>query len=195
MWKNVPIIMLFALLVYFIIPESTMNRPPGILVYEAPLQKDLRHQKTFVQQEYFITPLAQFSLKARVLSKKWYRWKKDGKLVPLDLALGWGKMSDSSVLEKLKINQSGRKYYWSSKQIPIPENEISLCSANMHIIPANDFILSTLKKIRKGHIVRLSGFLVQIQDEKGRKWASSLTRQDVGKGACELVWVQNIHLE
>jgi hypothetical protein len=115
-------------------------------------------------------------------------------MVPLDLALGWGRMSDSSVLEKLKIDQARRKYFWRTNHLPIPKHEISLCSANMHIIPANDLVLSTLKKIRQGQIIRFSGYLVQIRDEAGRKWASSLTRKDVGPGSCELVWVEKIQL-
>ncbi len=194
MWKNIPIIVLVAILIYLLIPEGTVNHPPGNLAPNPPLQKNLSNQKIFIHKEYFVTPLAQFSLQARVLSKKWYRRRTDGKIVPLDLALGWGRMSDSAVLDRIKINQSGGKYYWRSKQLPIPKKEISVSSANMHIIPADDQVKQILKKLKKGHVLSFSGYLVKIRDKKGRRWASSLTRTDVGNGACELVWVEKIKL-
>ena len=194
-WKNIPVILLIIVLVYLIIPESKIDHPAGVLVPNPPLQKNLKNQKSFFHYKYSVTPLAQFSLKARVLSKKWYRWGKDSKMVPLDLALGWGKMSDSSILEKIKISQSGRKYYWRSKRMPIPKKEISTCSANMHIIPADEQVLKSLKKIKKGHVLNCKGYLVKIRDQKGRRWASSLTRKDVGNGACELVWIEEVELQ
>ncbi|MBC8184834.1 hypothetical protein H8E88_27385 [candidate division KSB1 bacterium] len=194
MWKNIPIIVLVVIIIYLLIPESTISHPPGKVAPSPPSQKNLTNQKTFIHKEYFVTPLAQFSLQARVLSKKWYRWRSDSKIVPLDLALGWGRMSDSAVLDRIKINQSGRKYYWKSKQLPIPKKEISTSSANMHIIPANDQVKQILKKIKKGHVLSLSGYLVKIRDKNGRRWASSLTRTDVGNGACELVWIEKIKL-
>jgi len=194
MWKNIPIIVLVAILIYLLIPESKIKHKPGAKAPNPPSQQNLINQKLFVHKDYFITPLAQFSLRARVLSKKWYHWGSDSKIVPLDLALGWGRMSDSAVLEKIKIRQSGRKYCWKSKKMPILKKEISTHSANMHIIPANEQVLQILKQIKKGHVLSFSGYLVKMRDKDGRKWASSLTRNDVGNGACELVWIEKIKL-
>ena len=78
--------------------------------------------------------------------------------------------------------------------MPIPQKEISTNSANMHIIAANEQVLQKLKKIKKGHVLSFTGYLVKIRSKSGKKWASSLTRGDVGNGACELVWVEQINL-
>jgi hypothetical protein len=194
MRKNIPIIVLVVIIIYLLIPESKIKHNPGTLAPNPPSQQNLSNQKSFFFKEYFVTPLAQFSLRARVLSKEWYRWASESKIVPLDLALGWGRMSDSAVLEKIKIWQSNRKYYWKSKHMPIPQKEISTNSANMHIIAANEQVLQKLKKIKKGHVLSFTGYLVKIRSKSGKKWASSLTRGDVGNGACELVWVEQINL-
>ena len=58
--------------------------------------------------------------------------------MPEDLALGWGRMSDSDVLAKIDITQSGRFYYWHVDDFPIPRREIETSSANMHMIPSDD---------------------------------------------------------
>jgi hypothetical protein len=65
-------------------------------------------------------------------------------------------------------------------------------SANMHIVPAADPIEHELMKIRKGHVVRPGGYLIQATAPDGWRWRSSLTRRDTGGGACEIVLVNRI---
>jgi hypothetical protein len=134
--------------------------------------------------------LANFEIRARVLSSERYRWDAGAKLSPIDLALGWGRMSDSAVLESITIGQSDRWYHWRvSSQPPIPMEEIISNSANMHIIPATPGVERTLKDLRVGQVVNLKGWLVRIEGPGGFRWTSSTTRTDTGDGSCELVWV------
>ena len=77
-------------------------------------------------------------------------------------------------------------------EFPIPRREIETQSANMHMIPADDAIASTLKSIKSGQVVKIKGFLVRADAKDGWHWKSSLTREDTGNGACELVYVKAI---
>ena len=71
-----------------------------------------------------------------VLSSESYHFEAESELVPTDLALGWGPMSDSSVLKRLHITQSGRWYEYTYRlPPPIPIAEIVSHSASMHLIP------------------------------------------------------------
>lgn len=72
----------------------------------------------YQQGKYELEALANFDIEARVLSKENYYADRESELVPVDLALGWGAMSDSSVLEKLSISQSGRFYFYRWKNEP-----------------------------------------------------------------------------
>jgi hypothetical protein len=36
------------------------------------------------------------------------------------------------------------------------------------------------------------GYLVEVRGRDGFRWRSSLTREDTGNGACELVWVEKL---
>ena len=85
-------------------------RESGVLVAEAPVQRDLGHAAAFRIKDFTITPLADFSITARVLSRADYRFDPSAALSPTDLALGWKRMSDSAVLAKLDIEQSSRWY-------------------------------------------------------------------------------------
>jgi hypothetical protein len=170
-----------------------VKQPPGVLAPDAPLQENLADDAPLLQRgDVTLTPRAYFVVTARVLSRDDYSVGADAKLIPEDLALGWGRMSDSAVLADVEITQSGRFYYWHVKAFPIPRREIETSSANMHMIPADAGVKRELEKIRKGQVVHIEGFLVDASRKDGWRWKTSMTRDDVGAGACELVYVESI---
>lgn len=163
---------------------------PGIIAPEAPLQEPVT-AAPFDWSGYRITPLASFEIEARVLGTESYRLDRGAKLVPIDLALGWGPMSDERVLEHVAIRQGNRFYLWSVNQFPIPEGEIIAHSANMHLIPSSEAIKRQIKALRVGQVVSVRGYLVRVDAPDRWIWQSSLSRTDTGDGACELVWVES----
>jgi hypothetical protein len=190
-WK----LILFIALVSYGAYHSYSNRPVshgnGIIASQQPIQHSSK-QQGFTHNGYHITPLEDFSIEARVLAAKDYTFGREAELSPVDLALGWGKMSDEAVLKDIKISQSNRFYYWRVDAFPIPRKEIELQSANMHMIPADSQVESTLKSVRPGQIVRFAGYLIEAKADDGWHWKSSLTREDTGAGACELVFVKSL---
>ena len=62
----------------------------------------------------------------------------------------------------------------------------------MHLIPATPEVASTLAGLKEGQHIRLSGQLVRVDGDDGYRWASSLSREDTGDGACELIWVEQL---
>ncbi len=175
--------------------SSEVSFGPGIMVSELPQQEKMDSPVSFSFGEYHVTEIATFKIKAKVLSKKNYRLGREADLAPLDLALGWGSMSDESVLENIKISQSGRFYRWRVDSFPIPRKDIEIQSANMHLIPANDSVERLMGKVRKGDIIEISGSLVNVKAmDDNWYWTSSLTRNDTGNGACELIFVKDIDI-
>lgn len=172
-----------------------ITHPPGVLVAEAPLQQPLDEAPAPLRKgDVTIKPLARFALTARVLGRADYRWDELARLVPVDLALGWGRMSDSDVLDQMHITQSGRFYLWQVSRFPIPEREIIESSANMHLIAADDATGRAIKRTRVGDVVSFDGYLVEADWPNGARTVSSLTRSDSGAGACEIVWVENFSI-
>lgn len=168
---------------------------PGVMAPAEPQQQML--QTPIIQQvdAYQLTELASFNITAKVLAKKNYSFDRGAQLSPTDLALGWGRMSDETVLEQIKISQSGRFYFWRVAALPIPQREIETHSANMHVIPENISVKHALGKVRPGDIVEMSGSLVNVLSTDNQwRWRSSLTREDTGSGACELIWVKSLRI-
>jgi hypothetical protein len=169
-----------------------LHPAPGILAPEDPVQGPPSSAEAWEFKDHRFVPLASFELRARVLATERYRFDRAAELAPVDLALGWGRMSDSSVLDCLKIWQDGRWYYWSTPSFPIPAGEISSHSANMHMIPSNAFVKRQLLAVRVGQVIHLRGQLIRAEGRDRWTWASSLSRQDSGDGACEVIWVESL---
>lgn len=167
-----------------------VTTPPGILVKDLPIQIDRNDKTIYTHGDYTLAALADFEITARVLSKQIYQWDAGADLVPVDLALGWGPMSDATVLAALTISQNGRfyRYRWQNAP-PIPAQDIVRHSANMHLIPTSKAIEKKIRRARPGQIIEIKGQLVEAQRADGFRWRSSLTREDSGNGACELVRV------
>jgi hypothetical protein len=177
--------------------SSDVPQPPGVLARSDPQQVDIV-PRVWTRGDARFTAVAQFDVRARVLSTNHYSFDRQAALSPVDFALGWGRMSDSGVLADMKISQSGRFYFWGPRfghSLPIPKTEVISHSANMHMIPANDDVKKRLLDVRTGEIVTITGFLVQVNRPNGWTWKTSLSRTDTGAGACELVWVELVYVE
>jgi hypothetical protein len=164
---------------------------------DEPIQSPLKIEMPPVSMgNYQIYPQARYDIKALVLAKKNYAMSEAGDIAPVDLALGWGAMSNPVPLKLLNISQSGRFYYYRWKNAPpIAPNEIVNSSANTHIIPANDTVKEALKRVKSGSIVHMKGYLVNVHGDNNYYWNSSMTRNDSGDGACELFYVESLNIE
>lgn len=145
-------------------------------------------------EDYRVTALETFSIEARVLGREDYRFDHGARISPTDLALGWGPMADLELTREIQIRQGNRWYYWRTETFPIPRREIERNSANMHMIPANTEVAHVLGRVKTGQLIRLSGQLVRVDGDNGFQWVSSLTREDTGNGACELIWVEQLQI-
>ena len=176
--------------------DGGIPRPPGELAPDDPVQENVNDGPHWQIGGYDLRGLASIAVDARVLSAEHYGRDRESELAPVDLALGWGPMSSNEVIDALSIGQGSRFYHWSwSGHPPIPPAEISKHSANMHMIPADDDVRSTLLAARRGNLVHLRGWLIEVKSPDGWRWRSSLSRGDTGGGACEVVLVESLSLE
>src|SRR5450432_1902736 len=175
--------------------NAPLTYPPGVLIASEPLQTDATPNDTpFEDGKFHLKPLAHFALDARVLHQKIYRYDRQAALAPVDLAVGWGPMSDQAVLNQLEISQSARFFWYEwQHQPPLAPEEIVAHATNLHLIPASKALRAKCKSLHAGELIHLSGLLVEATGPDIGTWRSSLTRTDTGNGACELIWVEEIH--
>lgn len=168
--------------------------PPRVAAGEDPLQSEVPADLApFALPAATLTPLAGFSVEARVLSREDYDSGREAELSPTDLALGWRRMAEDAVIDALSIRQSSRWYHYRWRdQPPLDPAEIARSSANMHMIPASEAVASALAEVGRDDRVRIDGWLVEANATDGWRWRSSTSRSDRGGGACEVVYVCSI---
>src|SRR6266513_6153608 len=133
----------------------------GALAPDEPVQTDIERAAPVRHGRWLLTARASYDITARILSREDYHFDLLADLVPEDLALGWGPMSDNRVLRALEITQGARFYSWIPKRdLPVPRQVVIEHSANTHVIPADSAVRRELKHLRVGQVVHLTGFLV-----------------------------------
>jgi hypothetical protein len=197
--KILPLAILLVIVVAFVIklwPDPVIEYEAGVLCPDEPVQTSPSRSSPWLHKDFMFTALADYEIRARVLSRKNYGSGTESDISPVDFALGWGRMSDQFVLDRLKITQGQRWYRWKVRDImPIPQKEIERASANVHIIPGNKQVEKAIDKVYVGSVVHMKGYLVKVTQDGGWRWVSSMSRDDTGDGACEVLWVESMTVQ
>lgn len=140
-----------------------------------------------------MSPRARYLITARVLHSRSYDdWQ--ALFVPVDVALGWGKVSDPSVDQGIEWRQEGRWYYYQRvDDDALPKNYIRAHSANVHVVPATETIAAALRQLQVNDMVVMEGFLVDVEAGiagQTHQFRTSLTRFDEGDSSCEILYVE-----
>jgi len=173
--------------------QRDIDHAPGVLVAADPEQYEIDDAPGIERGSFVLRPRAEFNATVRILSREDYSIGDLAALVPTDFAVGWGPMSDSGVLEDIRITQANRFYFWSTQSWPLSRAEIETHSANWHVIPGSANVRDILGRLRTGSIVELHGRLVDIEGREGGM-KTSLTRVDTGAGACEILLAESARI-
>ena len=163
-----------------------------------PLQESLEKEdpKEIIKENFIITPVKRYRIAARLLRKEKYSYSQGHEVLPVDFALGWNDMSNLNTIKenKIEISQSNRFYFWRIPSFEkITRKQIEINSANVHISPFNKEIEKELEDINEKDFIYLEGYLVNVIDKSnGYRFISSLSREDTGAGACEVLLVMKV---
>ena len=201
--RNFLLILGTIIIIALLLPSGGKQRSvSGIL---PPVQEQASGETTFTINGYNIklTFLYSYNIEALVVHKKNYSSHKiEDKLVPVDLALAWGKVAQYNKEIDFHWSQSGRWLFWrvdSDTDLALVGgmNGIISQASNNHLIPANISVKNKIKKIKKGDHIKIKGYLVNVYASKsaGNRWDmnSSISREDTGSGACEIIYVTDIY--
>jgi hypothetical protein len=168
-----------------------IQHEPGVLVPVDPQQEDVAPTPLASFKDFRLTGVARYAICGRVLGTKRYWDAPESDLVPVDVALGWGPMSDQAVLDQLGISMGNRFFFYRWEGAPpCPPGEIMRHASNHHVISATADVKRQVASLREGEIVVLRGWLVDIAGPDGWTWSTSRRRDDTGRGACELFYVE-----
>jgi hypothetical protein len=139
---------------------------------------------------FLIEPRMTYDITGRVLHKKLYVTRGFfSDIIPYDFALGWKGMSDLNIIRPyMSFDHHGAhaigryykfKYHWDGDTPPeyIAAMGDTSIKSNNHLIPANSEIFLKLWWAGTGDIVRLKGYLVDVEwpENPGWIWKTALT--------------------
>ena len=190
--RKVILIGLLILGVWFYETMRPVPQPPGILAPDPPhIGAVTQKGRTFVRNDYVFTELAEFEARARVLSTERYGRDRESQAVLVDVVLGWGRMSDSVTLKHVDVAQTQRRVLSKSYDPAFPDAELEASIANLHLVTSDPAPEKTIKQLRAGNVVRLTGYLVEVAGGDGWRWKG----QPRADWPSTLLWVERIEIE
>lgn len=156
---------------------------------------------------YSVHPVADYDISGLVVHKldynKWYSLSRTDELFTTDLCVIWGGNLRSGNYRSLStsVSQDQRFCFFKySYDKPMNNSEIS----NNHLLVNNPKIEKALADIRAGDQVRIRGFLADVNavvlgetkkyEWKEAGWKTSVSRDDGGAGACEIIYVTDLQI-
>jgi hypothetical protein len=167
--------------------------PPGILIGSEPIMAPVRNPRPWKAGNKEIYPLVRFRVQGRVLCSERYSRDFLSDVSPIDIGLGWGPMSDQSVLDKLEFVQANRKLSYEladQEHPPASYGTLWQYMKNVHTLPADAGIGKKVCSVRTGDLIELGGYLVGIK-ANGQWTAISSLKKETGLDhtTCLIFWV------
>lgn len=184
------------------LPEASETTKKTIDTNEDPIQITTKKKPFSLERgryKFTIKPLAAYEIHAQVKSRRTYDTDWTSLLSSIDLALAWGGLVSKIADKHIKYSQKKRWYYYNyDGGSPYYKPYIRSHSSNHHILHANANVEKAVHSLKVKDKVRLKGYLVRV-DGKSRFnervwWKSSMTREDEGDGACEVLWVKEVQI-
>lgn len=171
-----------------------VDRGPGITAEKKPVVNELKEAEPFEFKKATLTPSHEISATVRVIKKKRYFLDKMVSFSPYDVLVGWNELSDQRNLDYLHFSLDDRDYSHQPGRLPLEEVTILDQTALWHLIYSSNEVKDAISSLRSGHIITLSGWIVDVNDEEGFSWNSSkiIGFDQKDKPRHEIIWVTSV---
>lgn len=152
--------------------------------------------KTFGATEVNLTARAKFAITAWVVATDDDFDDGYQDVVPRDVSLAWGPVGNPDILGSMRFHLA-RRYVsvrWDG-DMPLDSKTVMRHLANHHLIPSTPELAEYLAHVKEGDLLELDGYLVDIEKKGMPVMRTSLSRDDVGNGACEIVYVERAEIK
>ncbi|NPU83247.1 MAG: hypothetical protein HPY65_02075 [Syntrophaceae bacterium] len=186
-------------------PVSVATVQPPIDVKAEPVQDSLSsNEKIRIKLKagfVDLVPVARYRIAAVVSSKRKYSSGWGAEVMPFDLALVWGRLTDPDIAKRLQIKHDNTRLAWfriKGDDSPVSFEYVMSHGSNNHLIPATGNLFRAIDRdvSVKDRIV-LEGYLVNgegLIEGQTIRLKTSLTREDTDRGACEIFYVTSLRI-
>lgn len=175
---------------YLLYVSFPVNHGPGVMSPKTPEITSLTWHEPFTFKGARVIPKKVIEAEVRILDKKRYFFDSFSRYSPLDVIVGWNKMSDERNVNYIYYSLSNRSFKSRYIKAPIEERIIYTESDLWHLIPSTSEIDEMVKQLREGHIIKIKGLLVDISNESGFNINTSTRLSDQKNTKGYAVWVE-----
>ena len=132
--------------------------------------------------------IEEYAVRARILSKKGY----DNPYAPVDVVLAWGPLLPTETTQEATVLQDDRWGWVMANNNDVPRDILQRNTANTHLITLDRAQREAVSRLRAGQTAYFEGHLANVKFADGKQMNSSVSREDVGNHACEVLVVKKI---
>lgn len=171
-----------------------IGQPAGVLAPDPPQVSPAGdNAPSFERDGHILSGLAQFKAQARVVSVERYGRDRQAKLSPRDFVLGWGPLSDTTTFKGVDVAQTERAMVFESYDPKLPKETVASYLVNLHVVAADAKLDEQIREVRRGSIVRISGWLVEAKAGDGWRWKGE-PRTLPPSMPGSVLWVQSLEV-
>lgn len=174
--------------------EIPIKRGPGITADKAPVISKLIGNKDITFNGNTFSPHKKIEASVRVLEKSRYFFDNMSEFSSYDILVGWGEVSDQKNVDYINFKLKDRSFTYNKIRLPLKSDKISNQTLLWHAVPSSEDIKSSLFSLREGHIIQVSGFIVNVATKEGLHWNSASTPSQVSKSANQhdILWITSL---
>lgn len=165
---------------------SQAPRPAdGVLVSAEPGYGGLDFQTSWMALGAFQQmPEGTLDVTARILARQDYPRTGVGEILPTDLVLGWGPMSDNRVIDHVTIRQADRGLTVTPDETAVITAEAARAST-MVVAVYSDFQphAAALDELRVGDVIHIYGWHLKLKSPDGTTWGGGSGKEEIGERA------------
>lgn len=180
---------------YLLWEQRPVRYGPGIVADSKPNVERIAFPNPIETDNYIITPKFELNGTVRVIAKNRYWFEEMRHISSIDLLLSWDRMSDEDLLRRMLVKIDDRSYHVQMTKPPYQRGNIHEHLLMTHTIPASDRIQEKLKSIRRGQLITLTGYIVDIQNRIGTEWISPVRDQWPAQRSSQWIWIEDLTLE
>lgn len=154
--------------------------------------------------QYEATPHFDYEINGLIVHalNYWFVIDRGERISPTDVCMIWGDNLKNKVHQSgVRFSQDGRWCYFQNfDPATFRLDQVS----NNHLLVQDDKLEARIKKILPGDQVKIKGKLVAVKarlvgkgdlyDSREMTWSGSTKREDTGKGACEVILVEDMQI-
>lgn len=188
-------LIIILIICYLLWEQRPVRYGPGIIADSKPDIEKIDFPNAIETENFIITPKFEMSGTVRVIAKNRYWFENMSGISPFDLLLSWDRMSDEDLLTRMLVSIEDRSYEVQMAKPPYQQGNIHQHLMMTHTIPATEQIQDKISSLRRGQLVSLSGYIVDIENRYGNVWISPVRDELPAYRSSHWFWIEKITFE